>query len=64
MATYALLCGLIIGIHRLHVALARRRVAWRDAPPTIVTPAELALARARRWCSLRGRRASSRARGV
>ncbi len=64
MVTYALLCDLVIGIHRLNAALARRRVAWRDAPRTIVTPAELALARARRWCSLRGRRASTEARGV
>ncbi len=57
MVIYVLLCAIIVGGYRLNAALARRRTAWRDAPRAVVTPAELALARARRWCSLRRRRA-------
>jgi len=53
------LCGVFIGLRGVQAALARRR-----APRTIITAADLALARARRWCSLRGHRASKGARGV
>ncbi len=56
MATYALLCAVVIGLYRMNAVLARYRRARRDAPRNVVLPAEVALARARRWCSLRGRR--------
>ncbi len=59
VARYAALCGVFIGLRGVQAALARRR-----APHTIITAADLALARARRWCSLRGRRALKGARGV
>ena len=59
MARYAALCGVFIGLRGVQAVLARRR-----APRTIITAADLALARARRWCSLRGHRASKGARGV
>jgi len=59
VALYAALCGVFIGLRGVQAALARRR-----APRTIITAADLALARARRWCSLRGRRAAKGARRV
>jgi len=59
VALYAALCGVFIGLRGVQAALARRR-----APRTIITAADLALARARRWCSLRRRRASKGARRV
>jgi hypothetical protein len=59
VALHAALCGVFIGLRGVQAALARRR-----APRTIITAADLALARARRWCSVRGRRASKGARGV
>ncbi len=40
---YAALCGVFIGLRGVQAALARRR-----APRTIITAADLALARARR----------------
>ncbi len=57
VALYAALCGVFIGLRGVQAALARRR-----APRTIITAADLALARARRWCSVRGRRAAKGAR--
>ncbi len=59
VALYAALCGVFIGLRGVQAALARQR-----APRTIITAADLALARARRWCSVRGRRASRGARRV
>jgi len=45
---YATLCGLLVELRAAQAALARRH-----APRTVVTAADLALARARRWCFLR-----------
>ncbi len=47
---YATLCGLLVGLRAAQATLARRHV-----PRTVVTAADLALARARRRCSLRAR---------
>jgi hypothetical protein len=58
MVMYALLCAVVLGLYRMNAVLARYRGARRDAPRNVVIPAEVALARARRWCSLRDRRAA------
>lgn len=48
MLLHAMLCGLFVGLRAVQAVLARRHT-----PRTVVTAADLALARARRWCSLR-----------
>ncbi len=48
MLLHAMLCGLFVGLRAAQAALARRHT-----PRTVVTATDLALARARRWCSLR-----------
>ncbi len=50
MALYAVVCGLLVGLRGTQALLARRH-----APRNVVTVADLALACARRWCSLRTR---------
>jgi len=50
VALYAVLCGVLVGLRRLQATLARRRT-----PRIVVTAADLALARARRWCFPRTR---------
>jgi len=47
---YATLCGLLVGLRAAQAPLVRRHV-----PRTVVTAADLALARARRRCPLRAR---------
>ncbi len=48
MALYAAMCGLLVGLRSMQAARARRHV-----PRGVITTADLALARARRWCSWR-----------
>ncbi len=50
MALYAAVCSLLVGLRGAQAILARRH-----APRNVVTATDLALARARRWCSLRAR---------
>ncbi len=50
MALYAAMCGLLVGLRGMQAAYARRHV-----PRGVITTADLALARARRWCSWRRR---------
>jgi hypothetical protein len=47
---YATLCSLLVGLRAAQATLARRH-----APRTVITAADVALARARRLCSLRAR---------